>query len=93
MPFALAPEDRPRGDALRPGGHERVYLARTAAYELSLVTTPAGPSVVHLRFVGQRRSIVLTAAEWKAFAAAVAHLRDFLHQDAMRPQLRLPPRA
>jgi len=93
MPFALAPEDPPRGDAPRPEGHERVYLARTAAYELALVTAPAGPPLVHLRFVGQRRTVVLTVAEWEAFAAAVAHLRDFLHQNARRHQRRLPPHA
>jgi hypothetical protein len=65
-------------------GSERVYLARTAAAELALVTPPAGPPVVHLRFVGQRRAVVLTAAEWEAFAAAVAHLRDFLREDVRR---------
>ena len=98
MPFALAPEDRPRGDALRPGGHERVYLARTAAYELALVTAPAGPPLVHLRFVGQRRTLVLRAAEWEAFAATVTHLRDYLRQDARcrrsdsRPRPEVPPR-
>jgi hypothetical protein len=84
MPFALAPEDPPRGDAPRPGGYERVYLAKTAAYELALVTAPAGPPVVHLRFVGQRGSLALTAAEWKAFAATVVRLRDSLEQDLRR---------
>ena len=84
MPFALAPEDPLRIDAPRPEGHERVYLARTAAYELALVTAPAGPPMVHLRFVGQRRTLVLTATEWEVFAAAVAHLWDFLHQDGRR---------
>jgi hypothetical protein len=71
MPFALTPEDPPRGDAPRPEGHERVYLAKTAAYELALVTTPVGPPMVHLWFVGQRRTVVLTVAEWEAFAAAI----------------------
>ncbi len=60
------------------------YLVKTRAYELALVCASQGPPVVHVRFSGQRSSLVLTLAELEAFYVTVGHLRDYLIREGVR---------